>query len=183
QSTNPDDINTVTRAVVKVFSGKEDALAGILGNVGSLTKTLAGHDQRLARLVTDINKVTRILNQQGGSISTGIQKFGLVMQSLARVTPTIRSVVDRLNAASGKFGSLLAHNKANLDQELADLNTVLNVVNNNLGPLNTVAANLKEILLASARSQSYGTWWNLYIVSLCPELGTGQCTALTSGGG
>lgn len=183
QSTNPDDINTVTRAVVKAFSGKEDELAGILGNVGALTKTLAGHDQRLARFVTDINKVTRILNHEGGSISTGIQKFGLVMHSLAQVTPTIRSVVDRLNEASGKFGSILARNKANLNQELADLSTVLNVVNRNLGPLNTVAANLKEVLLATARSQSYGTWWNLYVVSLCPELGTGQCTAITSGGG
>ncbi|MDQ3876866.1 MAG: MCE family protein, partial [Actinomycetota bacterium] len=104
QSTNPEDINTVTRAIVKVFSGKEDELAGILGNVGALTKTLAGHDQRLARFVTDFNKVSRILNHEGGSISTGIEKFGRVMESLARVTPTIRSLVDRLNAASGKFG-------------------------------------------------------------------------------
>ncbi|MDQ3876865.1 MAG: hypothetical protein M3290_00730, partial [Actinomycetota bacterium] len=79
--------------------------------------------------------------------------------------------------------SILARNKANLDQELADLSTVLNVVNRNLGPLNTVAANLKEVLLATARSQSYGKWWNLYVVSFCPELGTGQCTAITSGGG
>jgi phospholipid/cholesterol/gamma-HCH transport system substrate-binding protein len=182
QSTNPQEINTVSRAVLKIFRGREGDLASILGNVGNLTETLAAHDQRLARLVTDFNQVTKILNDQGSSIKTAVTKFGELMQSLARVTPTISRVVDELNQASTKFGGLVQRNKANLDAELRDLNTILNIVNQNLGPLNTVAANLKEILLATARSQSYGTWWNLYVVSLCPELGAGGCTGIVGGG-
>jgi hypothetical protein len=56
-------------------------------------------------------------------------------------------------------------------------------VDENLRPLDTVAKNLKEVLLATARSQSYGEWWNLYVTSLCPETGAGGCGAPVGGGG
>ena len=182
QSTNPEEINQVARAVLRVFKGREGDLAAVLGNVGDLTDTLAGNDQRLARLVTNLKGVTKVLNSQSGSIRTSLGKFTQLMESLARATPTISSVVDRLNTASTKFGGLLARNRANLDDEIADLSTVLSIVDANLKPLDTVAKNLKEVLLATARSQSYGEWWNLYVTSLCPETGTGGCTAGPVGG-
>jgi ABC-type transporter Mla subunit MlaD len=85
------------------------------------------------------------------------------------VTPTIEDVVDQLDTASTKFGGVLARNHSNLDQELADLATLLDIVNENLGPLDRIAKNLKEVLLGTARTQGYGKWWNLYIVNLCIE--------------
>ena len=176
QSTNPEDINTVARTVLKVFKGREDDLAGILGNLGNLTETLSGRDQRLARLVTDLDQLTKILNRRSLNIRTGLNNFTQFMESLADVTPRIERVVDQLNDTSVKFGGVVARNRANLDQELADLKTLLDIVNDELGPLDRVAKNLKEVMLATARSQGYGEWWNLYVVNLCPEAGafTGQ---------
>lgn len=176
QSTNPEDINTVARAVLDVFKGREDDLAGILGNLGNLGETLAGRDQRLARLVTDLDKLTAILNRDSSDIRSSLVNFTEFMEQLASVTPRIERVIDQLNSASEKFGGLVARNRGNLDQELGDLKTLLDIVNDELGPLDTVAKNLKEVLLATARSQSYGKWWTLYVVNLCPEAGafTGQ---------
>lgn len=176
QSTDPEEINLVARAVVEVFEGREGDFAKILGNLGELTQELAAKDQRLARLVTNLNRLTKVLNGQSGSIRTGINRFGELMESLAATTPTIERVVDQLDSASGKFGNILARNRTNLDQELDDLNTVLTIVSEELGPLDVIAKNLKELLLATARSQSYGKWWNLYIPNFCPEpLGTQGC--------
>ncbi|HEX2195483.1 MAG TPA: hypothetical protein VHJ76_01045, partial [Actinomycetota bacterium] len=110
-----------------------------------------------------------------------LDRFTELMESLADVTPTIERVVDQLDDASGRFGGLIARNRANLDQELSDLNVLLTIVDENLGPLDKVAKNLKEVLLATARSQSYGKWWTLYVVNLCPELQTERCTALVEG--
>ncbi len=110
-----------------------------------------------------------MLNKQSGSIRTGVNRFGELMDALADTTPTIERVVDQLNAGSRKFGSILQRNRANLDQELDDLNTVLAIIGDELGPLDVIAKNLKEILLATARSQSYGKWWNLYVPNFCPE--------------
>jgi len=176
QSTNPEDINTVARAVLAVFKGREGDLAGILGNLGNLAETLSARDQRLARFVSDFDEMTKILNRSSGNIRTGLQNFTEFMEQLARVTPRIERVVDQLNTASTKFGGVVSRNRSNLDQELADLKTLLDIVNDELGPLDRVAKNLKEILLATARSQSYGRWWNLYVINLCPEAGafTGQ---------
>ena len=176
QSTNPEDINTVARTVLEVFKGKEGDLKAILGNLGNLSETLSGRDQRLARLVTDLDQLTQILNRRSGNIQTGLRNFTEFMEALAAVTPRIERVVDQLNTASVKFGGVVSRNRSNLDQELADLRTLLQIVNDELGPLDRVAKNLKEVLLASARSQSYGRWWNLYVVNLCPEAGafTGQ---------
>ncbi|MGH2747481.1 MAG: MlaD family protein [Actinomycetota bacterium] len=169
QTTNPEDINAVAEAVLEVFEGREKQFAETLGNIGSLTQTLADRDQRLARLVTDLDDLTAVLNRQSGSISQGLSRFTEFMESLAEVTPRIERVVDQLEGASTKFGGLLERNRANLDQELDDLAVLLQIIEDNLGPLDRVAKNLKEVLLATARSQGYGKWWNLYVVNFCLE--------------
>jgi phospholipid/cholesterol/gamma-HCH transport system substrate-binding protein len=169
QSTNPEEINLVSRAVLEVFKGREGDVAKILGNIGEVTHELADKDQRLARLVTNLNQLTEVLNGESQNIRGGINRFGELMESLSQTTPTIERVVDQLDDASGRFGSILARNRANLDSELDDLNTVLSIIEDELGPLDTIAKNLKEVLLATARSQSYGKWWTLYVVNICPE--------------
>jgi len=171
QSTNPEEINTVSRAILKVFKGREDEFAGILGNVGELTKTLADRDQRLARLVEDLDDVTVILNDQKGNIKASLEEFTEFMETLADLTPQIERTVDNLTTASGKFGSLIERNRVNLEKDLADLATLLAIVNDNLGPLDRIAKNLKEVLLSTARTHGYGEWYNLYIVNFCPEAG------------
>lgn len=171
QSTNPEEINTVARAVLEVFKGREGDLAAILGNVGELTSTLADRDQRLARLVDNLDEVTTVLNSQEGDIRTSLNEFTRFMESLVDLTPQLERTIDDLTVASDKFGSLIERNRVNLERDLADLATLLDIVNDNLGPLDRVAKNLKEVLMSTARSQGYGKWYNLYIVNFCPEVG------------
>jgi phospholipid/cholesterol/gamma-HCH transport system substrate-binding protein len=168
-STDPEDINTVAQAVLDIFEGNEKDFAGLLGNVGTITKTLADGDQRLARLIEDLDGLTILLNDESTSVKTGFNRFTELIESLADVTPTIERVVTQLNQASTRFGGILAKNRDNIDQELDDLAALLGIVNDNLGSVDAVAKNLKEVLLASARSQGYGKWWNLYVVNLCLE--------------
>lgn len=169
QTASPEDINTVARAVLEVFEGRENDFAAVLGNLGELTKTLGEKDDRLARLVSDLDDMTALLNRQSGSIREGLGKFTEFMESLAEVTPTIERVVDQLNGTSTKFGRIVADNRANLNQELDDLAALLGIIEDNLGPLDRIAENLKEVLLATARSQGYGRFWNLYVVNFCVE--------------
>jgi len=169
QSTNPEDINTVSRAVLAIFKGNEGDLEGVLGNVGELTTELADGDQRLAKLVENLDDVTTILNNESSSVRKGLEQFSEFISALAEVTPELERTVDRLDTTSDKFGNIVRRNRTDLDQELTDLATLLSVVEENLGPLDRIAKQLKEVLLATARTQSYGKWWNLYIVNLCPE--------------
>lgn len=171
QSTNPEEINTVARAVLEVFEGREGDLAAILGNVGELTSTLADRDQRLARLVENLDQVTAVLNSQEGNIRTSLREFTAFMESLVELTPQLERTIDDLTVASDKFGTLIARNRMNLEADLADLAALLEIVNQNLGPLDRVAKNLKEVLLSTGRSQGYGKWYNLYVVNFCPEAG------------
>lgn len=169
QSTNPEDINTVSRAILAIFKGNEGDLEGVLGNVGELTTELADGDQRLAKLVENLDDVTTILNNESSSVRKGLEQFSEFITALAEVTPELERTVDRLDTTSDKFGNIVRRNRTDLDQELTDLATLLNVVEENLGPLDRIAKQLKEVLLATARTQSYGKWWNLYIVNLCVE--------------
>ena len=169
QSTNPEHINTVSRAVLAIFKGREGDIEGVLGNLGELSTELAGRDQRLARLIENLDEVVQVLNDESDSVRIGLNRFTEFMQALAEVTPQIEDTVDQLDSASGRFGGIIRRNRANLDQELTDLATLLGVVEENLGPLDRVAKQLKEVLLATARTQSYGKWWNLYIPNFCVE--------------
>ena len=88
----------------------------------------------------------------------------------------VDDIAGRLPATAGCTAEEPVGRVTDLDQELADLRTLLNIINSELGPLDRIAKNLKEVLLATARTQGYGKWWNLYVVNLCPEAGafTGQ---------
>ena len=184
QSTNPEDINVVARTVLKIFEGKEGELGEILGNLGDVTKEFAGGDGRLVRLVGNLRDLTDVLNNQSGNVRKGLENFVELMESLDEITPNIEQAVVQLDTLSRKFQGVLEDNRVVLRQDLDDLATLLTLVNQNLGPLDRATANLKEVLLATARSQSYGRWWNLYVVNLCPEAGFvdpalgGQCTPL-----
>jgi phospholipid/cholesterol/gamma-HCH transport system substrate-binding protein len=171
QSTNPDHINTVARSILDVFKGREGDLEAVLGNLGELSQTLVGGGQRLNRLITDLNDVAKLLNKESGNVRVGVDRFTELMEALAEVTPSLKAAVRDLDATSRKFGDFLVDNKDNITQDLKDLAFVLGIVDDHLGPLDRVAKNLKEVLLATARSQSYGEYWNLYIVNLCPEYG------------
>ena len=184
QSTNPEDINVVARTVLKIFKGTEGDLGAILGNLGDVTKEFAGGDGRLVRLVGDLRDLTDVLNNQSGNIEQGLENFVELMESLDEITPNLEQAVVQLDELSGRFHGVLQRNRVNLREDLKDLATLLTLVNQNLGPLDRATANLKEVLLATSRSQSYGRWWNLYVVNLCPEAGFfdeglgGTCTPL-----
>jgi phospholipid/cholesterol/gamma-HCH transport system substrate-binding protein len=184
QSTNPEDINVVARTVLRVFEGKEGDLGAILGNLGDITKEFSGGDGRLVRLVGNLRDLTDVLNNQSGNIRQGLTNFVELMESLDEITPNIEQAVVQLDTLSRRFQGVLQENRVNLREDLEDLATLLNLVNQNLGPLDRATANLKDVLLATARSQSYGRWWNLYVVNLCPEVGFfdpelgGTCTPL-----
>ena len=180
QSTNPDDINTVARSVLAIFEGRENQFGNLLGNIGDLTHTLAD-EGRFSRLITSLNDVTELLNGQSESIKTGLSEFTSFTEDLADLTPQIENIVTQLDGASRKFSAVLTRNRDNIDQELSDLAALLGVIDDNLGPLDRATKNLKEVLMATARSQSYGKWWNLYVVNLCPETGTGECSLVTAG--
>lgn len=171
QSTNPEHINTVSRAILQVFKGREQDLEGVLNNVGELSDTLIGGGQRLTSLITDLDQLAKLLNRESGNIRVGVARFTELMEALAEVTPTLERAITQLDTASTEFGNFLARNSDNITRDLRDLALILDIVDNNLGHLDGIAKQLKEVLLASARSQSYGAYWNLYVVNLCPEIG------------
>jgi phospholipid/cholesterol/gamma-HCH transport system substrate-binding protein len=182
QSTNPEDINTVARTVLSIFKGKEGELGAILGNLGDITKELSSGDGRLVRLVGSLRDLTDVLNNQSGNIRQGLERFVELMQALEEVTPNLEHAVVQLDNLSTKFHGVLRENRVNLREDLADLATVLGLVRDNLGPLDRATKNLKHVLLSTARSQSHGRWWSLYVVNLCPEVdaftGTGVSDCL-----
>ena len=169
QTTNPDDINTVARAVLEVFKGREADFEAVLGNFGELAQTLTGGGNRLSRLITDLDDLAKLLNKESGKLGVGIDRFTELMEALADVTPTLKRAIVKLDTASRDFGEFLVKNEDNIKRDLKDLAFILGIVDDELGSLDRVAKNLKEVLLATARSQSYGEYWNLYVVNLCPE--------------
>ena len=171
QSTNPEHINTVSRAILDVFKGREGDLEAVLDNLGDLSDTLVGGGQRLSRLITDLDQLAKLLNRESGEIRVGVDRFTELMEALAEVTPTLEQAIVQLDTASRDFGNFLEKNRTNITRDLRDLALVLGIVDEQLGPLDKIAKNLKEVLLATARSQSYGEYWNLYVVNLCPEFG------------
>lgn len=171
QTTNPEHINTVARAVLDIFKGREQDLEGILHNLGELSTTLSAGGQRFSRLITNLDELAKLLNRESGNLKVGVDRFTELMEALAEVTPTLKRAIAQLDVASTDFARFLVNNRTNISRDLRDLAAVLDIVDNNLSSLDRVAKNLKEVLLATARSQSYGEYWNLYVVNLCPEAG------------
>lgn len=75
---DPDQVNALSGELLKVFQGQGGTIASVLAQTSALTTTLAGRDELIGQVITNLNTVL-------GTFSTRDREFGHGLDSLTQM--------------------------------------------------------------------------------------------------
>ena len=174
RSTNPHDINIVTRAMTKALSGRADEVEGFLANVADISTSLASKDDELAVMLDALNDVTADLNARGGGLQATLGDVNDFLGDLDASKDDLASALVTLDDAATRLNRVVARNDGNIEAELDDLAVLLDAVDDKREDLRGALRALPPMLVAVERVNSYGQWANLHLVHVCKD-DTGEC--------
>ena len=169
RSTNPADINLVSRAVVEALEGREKNVAGVLRNIALLSDTLADSDQEISSLLTNINSVTSNLASKDQQLQRTLGNINDFFGDLADARTDLAIAIEELDGAARRLDSILAKSGEDIDADLEALAVILDAVDDKRADLRGALRALPEMLIATERANSYGEWSNIHVIHLCKD--------------
>jgi phospholipid/cholesterol/gamma-HCH transport system substrate-binding protein len=173
RSTNPADINLVSRELVKALRGRGDEVEAILGNTAALSETLASKDEEIGVLLDSVNQVAGDLASRDAQLRTTLGSLNDFLGDLAASKDDLSAALLTLDDAATRFNRIIEKNDENIEVELEDLATIFDAVDDKREDLKGAIRALPEFLIAAERVSSYGQWGNLHVIDVCKDdLGT-----------
>ena len=174
RSTDPADINLVSRELVKALRGRGDEVEAILGNTAALSKTLAAKDDEIGILLDSVNQVAGDLASRDAQLRTTLAALNDFLGDVAASKDDLSAALITLDSAATRFNRIVEKNDENLEVELEDLATIFDAVNDKRQDLKGLIRALPEFLIGAERISSYGQWGNIHLIDVCKD-DTGTC--------
>ena len=174
RSTNPEDINTVTRALTKALSGRAEQVEGFLGNVGDISTSLASKDRELGVMLDALNEVTADLNGRDAQLQATLADLDDFLGDLQASRGELAAALVSLDDAATRLGRVVERNDSHIEAEIDDLAIILDAVDDKREDLRGALSALPDMLVAVERVSSYGQWTNIHLVHVCKD-DLGEC--------
>lgn len=175
-----EDINTLSTALIESFGKHKGDLEAILSDTATLTNELAKRDEKIGRLVANLDETATALASERQELSRLLSNFADLTGILADNSGQLDRTLVNLDQALGDFATLIEGNRPGLDQDLKDLATLLSIVVAHQQDLNQIANKLDDTFRGTLKATSFGEWGNLYIFSFCALEEPGCENATTS---
>ena len=169
RSTNPEDINIVSRALTQALRGRSDEIEAFLGNVASISDSVASKDRELSELLSNVNVVTADLAGRDQQLRRTLANMNSFLGDIDAGKEDLAEALVTLDDAATRLGRVVRKNDENIEHELADLATILDAVNDKRDDLRAAVRSLPEMLVAVERTNSYGEWGMLHLVDVCKD--------------
>ncbi|MDG4663583.1 MlaD family protein [Mycobacterium sp. 236(2023)] len=163
---NPRDADNLTKGVIQSLEGDESAIFGLVDQTSRLTESLAGRDEELGTVITDLNTVMANLAKHNDSldqvltqVQSAVTTFNGQRQQLIDSTGSMSRVVGQLSTISDEvYPSLneLVEREPGFAQHMVDIEPQLAFT----------GANLPLLLKGFARITSEGSYANAYACDL-----------------
>lgn len=169
RSTNPEDINTVAKAVTTALSGRDDEIESILSNVTAVSDLIASRDGEISRMLQGLDTVSRDIADRDAQLQRTLGNMDRFLGDVAASREDLSQALVTLDDAAARFGRILDRNDTLIQTELADLATILDAVNSKRAALRGALRALPEMLVAVERVNSYGQWSMIQLVDACKD--------------
>ncbi len=167
---NPNDVNTVSRALVKLFDGREARVQAMVSDLADITQAIAARGPVVSELISSVSDVASDIAAHDDELRSIIDSLDQLVTTLGSRSQDFTDAVDNLGVASAGTAQILAANRPGLDQMIGQLRTILDVVVARKNELDAALQNLPAATDALNRATTYGEWVNLNGVcvnSLC----------------
>jgi len=177
---SPDDVNTVSHALVRVFGGREQRVQQMVSDLADVTEALGSRGAVVTELVTNLSGVAKTVAEHDDELASVIDSLDTIVTTLGDRSDEFARAADNLGVASEGTAKVIRDNRPALDRTIAQLAALLDVVDRNRADLDASLIGLPKATHALSRATTYGKWVNLNIVCLNQICGPGFGSATTT---
>jgi phospholipid/cholesterol/gamma-HCH transport system substrate-binding protein len=168
-STNPEDVNTVTRELLAALRGRSGAVEEIFANLAEISDELASKDRELATLLENLHVVTDDLAGRDAQLRTTLADLNTFLAELSASQDDLEAALVNLDDAAQRLGRIITNNDDLIKREIDDLSVILDAVNAKRRDLRAALRSLPEFTIAVERVTQYGEWANQHLITVCKD--------------
>jgi phospholipid/cholesterol/gamma-HCH transport system substrate-binding protein len=168
-STNPADINTVTRELLIALRGRSGTVEQVFANVADISDELASKDRQLTTLLDNLHVVTDDLAGRDAQLRNTLANLNTFLAELSASQDDLESALVNLDEAAQRLGRIIDANDDLIERELDDLSVILDAINDKRNDLRAALRSLPEFTVAVERVTQYGEWANQHLITVCKD--------------
>ncbi len=170
---NPEDVNTVSNAILKIFAGREERVQQMVADLADVAGSLGERGPIVTELVTHLSRVATTIAKRDDELRSILGSLESIVATLGDRSEEFARAVDNLGIASEGTAEVIANNRPGLDGTIAQLQEILAMLADHKSDLDKALRTLPETTHALNRATTYGEWVNLSIVCLQDLCGPG----------
>lgn len=165
-------LNEGFRALEELTLDPDRDLARTLKGTGDVAKAIASEDEALRALVKRGDEVLGVLDESSPEIQALISNSNQLLEILARRRAVVQSLLRNTDLLASQLGGLLEDNQEEIKTILEELNTILKIVDSQLGQLEEAVRLLGPSSESLSRLVWTGRWANICIYAIEGVAGT-----------
>ncbi len=170
---NPEDVNTVSRAIIQVFGGREQRVQQMVSDLADLAEALGARGPVVTDLVTNLADAATTVAERDDELRSVIDSLDSIAATLAGRGDELARAADNLGVASEGTAEVIANNRPGLDRTIDQLRQILAIVAEHKQDLDRALTSLPKTVYALNRATTYGEWGNLNAVCVNDICGSG----------
>lgn len=168
-----DDVNTVSRALVRVFAGREERVQRMVSDLADVTEALGARGAVVTELVSNLGDVAKTVASRDDELRSVIDSLDSIVATLGSRGDDLARAAENLGVASSGTAEVIRNNRPALDRTIEQLTAILEIVDRNRSELDAALRTLPSTTYALNRATTYGHWLNLNVVCLNDICGAG----------
>jgi phospholipid/cholesterol/gamma-HCH transport system substrate-binding protein len=170
---DPEDVNIVSRALIKVFGGREETVQQMTADLADLAEALGAKGPVVTDLVANLSDTAKTVAARDDELASVIDSLDSIVTTLAGKGDELARAAENLGVASEGTAEIIENNRPELDRTISQLTEILEIVADHKGDLDEAVRTLPKTVHALNRATTYGEWVNLSAVCLNDICGAG----------
>ncbi|MGH8792586.1 MAG: MCE family protein [Stackebrandtia sp.] len=176
EALSPEEVNQLSYEIIQVLQGEGATLESLLSHTGSLTTTLAAHDDTIGEVIDNLNDILKTVADRDDELDTSIARLQEFVSGLADDRDALGEAVVSIGTLAGKTSQLVEDARPALADDVSALQTLASTLNANSDVLETTLERLPTTYSQLTTTGSHGSWFNFYLCDFDADISLGDYT-------
>lgn len=161
EAVRPEQVNELVQALNEALAGQQDTVAGLTTDLATFLDTLASRSDTIASLIDDYGVLIDEVASRDRSIQALVDNLVLLAATFDASDEVLAQALDTVPGVASDLRALLEANADNVDSLLADLDVIGADVRAQLDDVDAIAAGLPDALAALFSAFDDGEFVNI----------------------
>ncbi|MEU9823381.1 MCE family protein [Pseudonocardia alni] len=169
----PAQVNQLAESLISVLQGQGGSVRTLLGQIGTLTGTLADRDRVIGEVVTNLNGVLGTLDARKDNLHELVTQLQTLVSGLAADRGSIGRSLERADHLAGTVESLVREARPDVAGTVHELDRLTRLVNDDSDRLNVYFQQLPGYYQLLGRAGIYQQGFQFYLCGVQVRLDPG----------